>query len=436
MRSANAGFSNSAFFLSRRDPHLKKKRFENGGISNRKDLCYILQKLCGEWVTGGKKFMRVEQRVVSILVLLGFVCLVAPEPSAQALTQRDWMMSLVDALGWSFGLPDEPQDRHYQEILSGERVLRVEAEKAHQPEDLVAVKTFENFGPFSGEGWLAGIATETRAHLQFLLPRDGNYHITASLRLSGHRIRVGGREVEVSAGNRFETVPLGTFPLEAGPQKIVVVLPPNAAIDYLELKAPPLPKIEPLDGWRPQAPLSRSVLAVTAVRLLDAENCLPPMPQKISVEAEDSSSPGGAQIETSRYLGVPSEGAWLRAGTTPARVRLHIRVERDGVYRIAVTGAGVGPATLDFDGGRSWSLLFDSFLAEKEVGTVYLERGGHYADIELSPGSGIDKLLLHALHSDSSDYARLVGMSAIDGEPAAGEIDPLLSLLAAVGASR
>ncbi|AJF06010.1 hypothetical protein [Geoalkalibacter subterraneus] len=380
--------------------------------------------------------MRVGKRVVSIFVLLGLVCLVAPASSVQALTQRDWMVALVDALGWSFGLPDEPQESDYQEILSGERVFRVEAEEAHQPEDLVAVKTFENFGPFSGEGWLAGIATETRAHLQFLLPRDGSYHITASLRLPGHRIRIGGREVEASAGNRFETVPLGTFSLEAGPQEIVVDLPPSAAIDYLELRAAPLPKIEPLNGWRPQAPLSRSDLAVTAVRLLAAENCLPPMPQKISIEAETSSSPGGAQIETSRYLGVPSEGAWLRAGTTPARVRLHFRVERDGVYRVALTGVGSESATLSFNGGRSRSQPLNSFLAEKEVGTVYLERGSHYADIELPAGNGVDKLVLHALHSDPSDYARLAGMSAMDGKPDASEIDLLLSLLASVGASR
>lgn len=380
--------------------------------------------------------MRVGQRVVSILVLLGLVCPVAPALSAQALTQHDWMVALVDALGLSFGLPDEPQESDYRKILSGERVFRVEAEEAHQPEDLVAVKTFENFGPFSGEGWLAGIATETRAHLQFLLPRDGNFRITASLRLPGHRIRVGGQEIEASAGNRFETVLLGTFYLEAGPQEIVVALPPSAAIDYLELEAPPLPKIEPLDGWRPQAPLSRSDLAVSAVRLLDAENCLPPMAQKINVEAESSSSPGGAQIETSRYLGAPSGGDWLRAGTTPARVRLLFRVERKGVYRAALTGAGSGPATLSFNGGRSRDLIFDPFLAEKEVGTVYLEPGSHYADVDLAPGTGVDKLVLHALHSEPSDYARLTGMTTIDGTPDAGEIDLLLSLLAAVGASR
>ncbi len=380
--------------------------------------------------------MRARQRVFLVLILLSLVCSVAPIRSAQALTQRDWMVALVDALGWSFGLPDEPQDRDYQEILSGKRVFRIEAEEAHQPEDLVAVKTFDSFGPFSGEGWLAGIATETRAHLQFLLPRDGNYRITASMRLSGHRIRVGGQMVEASAGNRFERVYLGTFFLEAGRQEFIVDLPPSAAIDYLEFKAPPLPKIEPLDGWRPQETLSRSDLAVTAVRLLDAESCLPPMSHRISIEAETSSYPGGAQIETSRYLGAPSGGRWLRAGTMPARVRLSFHVEQDGVYRVAVTAVGSGPATLSFDGGRSRSRTFESFLAEEDVGTVYLERGGHHVDIDLAPGSGIDKLVLHALHSAPADYARLAGMSAIDGEPNADEVDLLLSLLAAVGASR
>ena len=29
---------------------------------------------------------------------------------AQELAQLDWMIALVDASGWSYGLPDEPQD--------------------------------------------------------------------------------------------------------------------------------------------------------------------------------------------------------------------------------------------------------------------------------------------------------------------------------------
>ena len=38
------------------------------------------------------------------------------------------MISLVDATGWSFGLPDEPQDPDYINILNGNRELRIEAE--------------------------------------------------------------------------------------------------------------------------------------------------------------------------------------------------------------------------------------------------------------------------------------------------------------------
>ena len=40
---------------------------------------------------------------------------------AQELTQRDWMIALVDASGWSYGLPDEPQDPDYINILTGNR---------------------------------------------------------------------------------------------------------------------------------------------------------------------------------------------------------------------------------------------------------------------------------------------------------------------------
>lgn len=370
------------------------------------------------------------------LFFLMVSCSAVAAQQTQPLTQRDWMRALVDALGWSFGLPDEPQESDYQSILSGERTFRIEAEDAHQSEDLVAVKSFDNFGPFSGDGWVAGIATKTRAHLKFLLPHDGIYQVTAALRLAGHRIYLAEQAVEAAAGNRFERVNLGEFFFEAGMQEVVVELPPSGAIDYLEFEAPPLPKVEPLGGWKPQQTLNRSDLAVTAVRLMDAEGLLPPAPHKIKLEVEDARDRGGAHYETSSYLGSPSAGGWLRAGTTQARLRLPFRIERAGAYRISIRGAGSLPATLTFNDGYPRNVALEPFLAEKDAGTLYFERGAHHVDIVLAPGAGVDVLVMHALRSDPTDYARLAGMSLSSGIPGEGEIDRLLSLLAVLGTPR
>ncbi len=62
------------------------------------------------------------------LIFLFFTAL--PGHTAE-LTQRDWMVTLIDSTGWSYGLPDEPQDADYINILNGGREFRFEAEEVY-----------------------------------------------------------------------------------------------------------------------------------------------------------------------------------------------------------------------------------------------------------------------------------------------------------------
>ena len=75
----------------------------------------------------------------------------AQAAAASTVLQRDWMVALVEGLGWSFGLPDEPDDEDYLRILSGVRSFRYEAEARCHPDDRVSVKSFRTYGYCSGD---------------------------------------------------------------------------------------------------------------------------------------------------------------------------------------------------------------------------------------------------------------------------------------------
>ena len=145
-----------------------------------------------------------------VIILLGLsLCLTALPSVAQAedVLQRDWMIALVDAIGGSFGLPDEPTDDDYIGILAGDRQFRFEAEQVYaKNEDDVALMPFTNFGPFSGEGWLQSTAKVTTVHLRFTLPLPGTYRLSAGIRDAGHGIEINGERYEGDGEERFTAV--------------------------------------------------------------------------------------------------------------------------------------------------------------------------------------------------------------------------------------
>ncbi|MDO3376828.1 hypothetical protein [Geoalkalibacter halelectricus] len=367
-------------------------------------------------------------------VMLSLV-LVVPEPALGAhLTQRDWMKSLVAGLGLSFGLPDEPEDADYLRILSGRRTLRIEAEEALNPESLVSIKDFPHFGPFSGSGWVSGIAMPTTAHLSFLLPLRGTYEVSVVVRLAEHVIHLGGQEFVAAGGHEFTRVELGSVDLEAGLQEVIVHLPPNGAIDFFELRAADFTAVEPLGGWRLDRLLMREDLAATALRALDLLDSLPAADSDLLFEAEDAPEQGGASVVSIRYLGAPSGGRWLRATTAPAEVILPIRVDRPGVYRLNLTGVGNQPSGVQVNDEPPRKVAWPSFLAEASVGSFFLDAGEHRVRVDLPPGSGLDVLRLQKLSSDAEALTRLCGLVGGFGPAQAGEVDDLLALLAGLGA--
>lgn len=381
--------------------------------------------------------MRFAACFLALLLLLagGGELLAAGE--APVPTQRDWMVNLADAMGWSFGLPDQPQDDDYLRIMDGDRILRVEAETSMEPTDVVSVKAYTTFGAFSGEGWVSGIATPTTAHLRFLLPWSGAYRLTAVLRLPGHRLSIDGRAFTADGREQFTPVELGELELPAGEHEAVVQLPANGSIDYLELQAPPLPPIRPLAGWQPEQPLSLDDMAVTAARVLGLEPLLPPAGEATLVEAETAGAFGGTEVTDIRHLGEPSGGGWVRAGAAGATIRLDFTPASAGAYLLSLRGAAGQPVPGALNDRSHFTVHFPPYLQNAAIGTHYLETGENTISLQLPPRAGIDSLTLEKRRSGGADYRRLIGLPAdTTAPPTEDGIDQLLSLLAAIGASR
>ncbi|NIQ96723.1 MAG: hypothetical protein GWN87_22930, partial [Desulfuromonadales bacterium] len=313
-----------------------------------------------------------KYRIPAILLLAAAFFSPVDQARAAALTQGQWMIEMVNAFGWTFGLPDEPQSKDYLRILSGDRDFRIEAEEAKSPDDVVSVKKIESYGPFSGEGWVSGISRPTDLHMNYVLPLSGDYLVATAVRRPGHLLRLDGETFRVDGESDFTEVLLGEHPLTAGPLAIEVQLPPSGGIDYVHLFAPPLPNIRPQNGWRTDAPLTLADTAVTAVRALDLEHLLPPVGERLAVEAETVRVGARPAPVSVSHLGQPSGGFWLRNGSRPGTVRLRFDVDEAGVYTLVPRAAAKGQVVFILNDRDRLTASFPVYLEEREIGTVFL----------------------------------------------------------------
>lgn len=371
-------------------------------------------------------------------LLLLFFCLIAQPAQADpaALTQRDWLVNLIDSLGASFGLPDRPGDEDYLRLMAGRRSFRIEAEAAYQPGDAVAPKSYATFGPYSGSGWLSGTNTPTRTRLQFLLPLGGQFQAKVALRTPGHVLELSGQRFEVDGGGQFSEILLGPISLSAGRQELLVQLPPDGGIDYLELTATDLPPVQPSGGWRLDQPLTLDDLAVTTVQLLGLEPLLPASDQVRTIEAESTTRLDDLEVTSVSHLGEPSAGRWVRAAGLAAQLQLTIDLPRDGVFAISLRGAAREPTTLAINQRHLGSLQFPSYLGEVAAGVFSLAGGRNILSLTIPPRGGVDAVYLTTHGSEGSDYRRLVGLPAAGSTPSIQQMNRLLALLASLGISR
>jgi hypothetical protein len=367
-------------------------------------------------------------------LLFVFLTFTALPGHARELTQRDWMVALVDATGWSYGLPDEPQDPDYINILMGNREFRFEAEEVFaEGEDNVSVMSFQNFGAFSGQGWLHGTREPTEVHLKFTLPISGTYEIKAHLRQKGHLFKVTGEQKTADAENAFTLVNIGTFDLQNGAQEIIVTLPPNGSIDYISLTAPNLAAITPDGGWQPEEPLDWQVLQTTLIQFWQLAELFPAEETPLVIEAEDLKQ-SEVKIVTIPHLGQPSGGKWLRAGPLPAEVRFPLTLKKSGFYDLSLRAMGK-PIHISVGDHQKLRLDAKPYLEDIVFKSIFLFAGESNITLMLPPGGGVDTLSLTGRQIDATRSNTLLDFKQ-KAHPEARDLDSISTLLAAFGVER
>lgn len=368
--------------------------------------------------------------VISVISCTFFLA-VLPVPTRaeeRPLTQRDLMINLVDTLGYSFGLPDTPQDSDYIQLLAGGRSFRFEAETYRHPDDLVAINNFTSFGEFSGPGWVSAISAPTKLRMEFLLPHAGTYRLFTAVRLPGHTLMLEDQSWQINENNpKFQRIDLGETTLNAGMKELLIAMPANGSIDYIEFLAPSLVAVTPLTEWEPDAPLTYADLAVTVLRALDLQSLLPLSGTSILVEAEESSADQSFRTDQ-RHLGEPHAGFWLRSGAGGGVITLPFHIETAAVYTLNLTAAGAKSLSGTLDEREPWQADFPPYLKENTIGTWFLSPGRHELKIELPARGGVDLLTLQKRRSTAEDYLILAGLPASDSV-ATNDVNRLLTLL-------
>lgn len=356
-----------------------------------------------------------------------------PDTSTQEVTQRDFVRMLVSAFKWDTGLSEKPADNEYLAILGGRRSMQFEAEEYYSAKtDNATVMNYELYGPFSGNGWVSGIAVPTTVHFKLFIPLEGEYALNVVSKGDGQIWSAGGKKFKVSTGKRLREEVAGKVRLKAGEQELSVELPPEGAVDYFSLHAPQLAAIEPLEGWRLDAPLTLGAFSEIAGSLLSWEKTLPEDSEwkPLTVEiAKAASIPQGAQATTIDYLGRFHAEKWIRAGRSGARVVVPLIIADSAPYQLKVRFLGEAvDAELD---GKKIERAGKPFLDWVDLGATRLKRGAHTLILRLPPNAGVDVLTLMKLKSSPQDYMKLVGIEgAPDDSISRSQAERLLTSLA------
>ena len=353
-------------------------------------------------------------------------------------TQRDWMIELVNTLDLSFGLPDDPEDGDYMQILRGYRTFRFEAEDTYAPEeDEVSKMAFGNFGSFSGSAWLNGLSRSTTVHLRFTLPLSGRYHFSAALRNGPHEFSLGDQRLTASGEQRFSHVEIADVALEAGSQEIVVTLPPGGAIDYIELTAPARFPISPRHGWQPDQPLAWDDIQITLLQAFELGDLLAAAdsPQRYEAEDLDLHKEQTFSLTSIEHLGRPSGGSWLRAGNLSGQLRFGFELETGNFYRPALRILGK-EVVVDFNNEQRMFIDGLSYLENFSMAPIFLYQGANQISIDLPPGGGFDYFELTDLNSSLAAGSELLGLKPVSPAPSTSDLEHLAALLAAFGTNR
>jgi len=376
----------------------------------------------------------------TILILIIFVfstmhCYAAETDKQGRLSQRDLAVELVQSLGWSFGLPDEPENEDYLTILNGRRTWRFEFEDIVIPdaEAPLAPKEILTFGKFSGKNWQRAPGRRITPRLEFLLPLSGRYTIKASLFKPGYQLAINEHELAADGTTNFSKVTFGTIDLTAGRLNAEMTIPSRGGIDYIVLEAPPARNIAPHSGWEFDRPLENRDMAVTALQALELEGLLPGRPETLELEAESAPTPSGAVCCTDLYKG-PIKGEWVRSDSGQSEYSHLFEIEQPGVYDLSMNVQGKSPFSGMLNGKDYFKIDPKPYFTEIYSGSFFLEKGTNQIEINIPHRGGLDRFSFRARSSSPDDYLQLAGLADTPTTPE--ELNRFLRLVAAIGTNR
>lgn len=362
----------------------------------------------------------------------------AADSSGKGVKQIDLAKNLIDTLGWSEGLPENPTDKDYRVVLGGKRTFRFEAEEIFDRQnDAVSVRTTPLFGPFSGGGWLQGISSPTAVHFRIFIPISGTYSLKVAAKGNGYLWSIAGRAFRANFGETLNEITVGQVFIPSGYLDFNTLVQPEAGIDYLVFTAPGYAPIEPSAGWDFNAPLTTAALAEVVAATRGDERLLPDDPTfaKKVIEASSLPLPAGAIFTDTQIYGKPSAGKWLRATNMPATVTIPLNLDSPGVYhfRARCRGTEISAAVGTEERTRSAK----PYLEWIDLGTFRLGKGSSALVITLPPAAGLDLIEIGRKRSTPADYLVLEKIDGRENGPVTPkELDKVLKALQEQGSER
>lgn len=328
-------------------------------------------------------------------------------PSGASVSEDAWARQLVDALGLSQTLPEEPSS---EELFSLLCVEKSEVGSGLPPGQglRVALEAPRRRGPNSPVRAVLSVPT------------------TALYQLSVEGVGLQRWVIDQEPVGHLDPSPMGVaqaqalVPLQAGPHEIVAYLPPNARVDRMELAAYRSFCAAPADGWHAGRPLRHGALARTLVRAFGFERRLPELAdERQQIEAESFDEFSGEGGVTERRLAPPaSGGAWAAALSGPAEFTWVLELDEPRVVSIEARTHGVLPQIWSVDGRYRVNLEpmhVDAGLVWNHVITLPLASGRHAVRALVARGSGVDVLRVVPRRSSDGDFVRVLEELGLPG---------------------
>jgi hypothetical protein len=214
-------------------------------------------------------------------------------------------------------------------------------------------------------------------------------------------------------------VDAGQLHLDPGAYTASVLLPPGAALEYVELAPPCLNPIEPFSGWQPRGITTSEDLAVTTVKALDLEHELPPAEPRIEIT--------GGQLVPERPVPIPAaatsgpEGQWLKAGPDGVRAIMMVNLPEGGLYSLSVFGRSGNGQSWVADSCRKAVLCPEPEVAGaarwKPVMTGRFTSGPHAFGVSLARDAVIERVRVERRKDAAEDYVATLRRLGLDPGP-------------------